>query len=149
MQEVKMYLEEYDLLQNRILTKTDRINALEQELSNLKESHKEEIEKLVKEGKVKIVTKAIPLTICDILDGKGEPSVAYEGFDDVKAEVYRDFKQALFDEELEKHKQEQLASLVKQLAEKENAITDLKATIERLKNRSPWVFLWDCLKYKF
>ena len=144
MNEVRLDLAQYDDLNNRIRTKTERINALEQELSNLKESHKEEIEKLVEEGKVKIVTKSIPLTICDILDGKGEPSVAYEGFDDVKAEVYRDFKQGLFDEELEKHKQEQLNSLVNQLAEKETAIDELRADNKRLHNRS----LWDRIRNK-
>ena len=145
MNEVRLDLVQYDDLNNRIRTKTERINALEQELSKLKEDHEAEIDKLVKEGKVRVVTKTRPFSFFAILEGHAEPSVSYKGFDEIKAEVEEHFKQGLFNEELEKEKQNQLNGLVKQIAEKDTAISDLKAEIERLKSRS----LWERIMNKF
>lgn len=67
-----------------------------------------------------------------------EPKKEYKGFDDVKAEVEEHFKQGLFNEELEKYKQDQLQHLVKKLEEKDNAIDKLRADNKRLYNRSLW-----------
>lgn len=86
------------------------------------------------EGKVRCISikkhPFIPFIVSDIKE--------YKGFDDVKAEVEEHFKQGLFNEELGKHKQEQLDSLVKQVAEKDTTISDLKDEISRLNGRSLW-----------
>lgn len=136
MDEVMLKLAHYDYLNNRIRTKTERINALEQELSKQKEDHEAEIDKLVKEGKVRVVTKTRPFSLFAILEGHAEPSVSYKGFDEIKAEVEEHFKQGLFNEELEKYKKESLQNLIDQMAEKDETIEKLRNDISRLENRS-------------
>ncbi len=136
MDEVMLKLAHYDYLNNRIRTKTERINALEQELSKQKEDHEAEIDKLVKEGKVRVVTKTRPFSFFAILEGHAEPSVSYKGFDEIKAEVEEHFKQGLFNEELEKYKKESLQNLIDQMAEKDETIEKLRNDISRLENRS-------------
>lgn len=134
MQEVRLDLATYDELQDSVRTKTARIDALEHELAKVKEDHEAEIEKMAKEGKVRYIsTKRHPLMPFVISDEK-----EYKGFDDVKAEVEEHFKQGLFNEELEKYKQDQLQNLVKKLEEKDNAIDKLRADNKRLYNRSLW-----------
>lgn len=92
MEEVILDLSTYNELQNRLRTKTSRIDELEHELAKVNEDH--------------------------------------------EAEFEEHFKQGLFNEELEKYKQEHLNNLIKQLAEKEETIQDLKYKIERMENRS-------------
>ena len=83
------------------------------------------------EGKVRCIgIKRHPFIPFLISDEK-----EYKGFDDVKAEVEEHFKQGLFNEELEKYKQEQLQNLVKQLAEKDETIEKLRNKNSRLDNR--------------
>ena len=121
----------YDELLDNVRTKSARIVALEHELAKVKEDHEAEIEKLTKEGKVRCIgIKRHPFIPFLISDEK-----EYKGFDDVKAEVEEHFKQGLFNEELEKYKQEQLQNLVKQLAEKDETIEKLRNKNSRLENR--------------
>lgn len=139
MNEVRVNIERYDALQHSIQAKAAKINALEALIAKLKSDHEAEIEKLTKEGKVKVVEKmpsAISMFI--MLTRRSTPKPRYMGFDEVKAEVEEHFKQGLFDEELKKFEQNELADLMKQVSEKETAIDDLKAEVERLKNRSLW-----------
>lgn len=133
MQEVRLDLPTYDELKNIVRTRNARINALEKELQNIKDDHEEEIDKMVKEGKVRCIRTIGPFDM--FFNGK-ESIREYKGFDDVKAEVEEHFKQGLFNEELEKYKQEHLNNLIKQLVEKEETIQDLKYKIERIENRS-------------
>ena len=132
MQEVRLDLATYDELQDSVRTKTARIDALEHELAKVKDDHEEEIEKMAKEGKVRCISfkrnSFFPFVVSDEKE--------YKGFDDVKAEVEEHFKQGLFNEELEKYKKESLQNLVKQLAEKEKSIDELRDELSRLENRS-------------
>ena len=136
MNEVRLSTEKYDALQHYIQAKEAKIDALEAEIAKLKSEHEAEIERLAKEGKVRVIEK--PYSVMEMLMTRKRPKKEYRGFDDVKAEVEEHFKQGLFNEALEKYKQEQFKSLVNQLADKETAIDDLKAEVERLKNRSLW-----------
>lgn len=139
MNEVRLSTEKYDALQHSIQAKAAKIDALEAEIAKLKSEHEAEIERLAKEGKVRVVEKMpSPMSTFIMLTRREYPKPRYMGFDDVKAEVEEHFKQGLFEEELEKHKQEQLNSLVNQLAEKETAIDELRADNKRLHNRSLW-----------
>lgn len=97
-----------------------------------------EIVKLVEKGKVRVVEKYItPLSTFFWFRNKEEDvKPKYKGFDDVKREVYEHFKQGIFKEELEKQKHEQMESVFKQLQDKEETISGLKAEIERLKCRT-------------
>lgn len=132
MQEVRMELSNYDALQKSISTRSERIDALENEISKLKEEHEAEIERMAKEGQVRCITiKKDPLFPL-IVSYKKE----YKGFDDVKAEVYEHFKQGLFEEELEKYKKKYLNSLRKKLSENEETIQDLRYQLSRMENRS-------------
>ena len=132
MQEVRIELSTYDELQKKVHTKTQRINALEHELAEVKENHEAEIEMMAKEGKVRCISsKRHPIIPFLVSDEK-----EYKGFDDVKREVYEHFKQGIFKEELEKQKHEQMESVFKQLQDKEDTISGLKAEIERLKCRT-------------
>ena len=132
MQEVRIELATYDELQKKVHTKTERINALEHELAKVKENHEAEIEMMAKEGKVRCISsKRHPIIPFLVSDEK-----EYKGFDDVKAEVEEHFKQGLFNDEMEKYKQEQLQNLVKQLAENDKTIENLRNEISRLENRS-------------
>lgn len=139
MNEVRLSTEKYDALQHSIQAKAAKIDALEAEIAKLKSEHEAEIERLAKEGKVRVVEKMPSLMSTFIMLTRREyPKPRYMGFDDVKAEVEEYFKQGLFDEELKKFEQNKLADLMKQVSEKETAIDDLKAEVERLKNRSLW-----------
>ena len=131
-QEVRLDLVTYDALQHSIQSKTERINALERELAKVKEDHEAEIEKLTKQGKVRCIGIKRHPFIQFLVSGEKE----YKGFDDVKQEVYEHFKQSIFKEELEKQKHEQMESVFKQLQDKEETISGLKAEIERLKCRT-------------
>lgn len=131
-QEVRLDLVTYDALQHSIQSKTERINALERELAKVKEDHEAEIEKLTKQGKVRCIGINRHPFIPFLVSGEKE----YKGFDDVKQEVYEHFKQGIFKEELEKQKHEQMESVFKQLQDKEETISGLKAEIERLKCRT-------------
>lgn len=132
MQEVRLDLATYDELQDSVRTKTARIDALEHELAKMKENHEYEIETMSKEGKVRCISfkkhSLFPFIVSDEKE--------YKGFDDVKAEVEEHFKQGLFNEELEKYKQEQLHNIVKQLDDKDKTIENLRNEISRLENRS-------------
>ena len=134
MNEVIISTEKYDALQHCIQTKAARIDALESEIVKVKENHEAEIEKMAKEGKVRVIE--IPFSVMEMLRTHRMPEKKYKGFDDVKAEVEEHFKQGLFNEELKKYKQEQLQNLVKQLAEKEKSIDELRGELSRLENRS-------------
>ena len=139
MNEVRLSTEKYDALQHSIQAKAAKIDALEAEIAKLKSEHEAEIEKLTKEGKVKVVEKMpSPFSTFLMLTRREYPRPRYMGFDEVKAEVEEHFKQGLFEEELKKFEQNKLADLMKQVSEKETAIDDLKAEVERLKNRSLW-----------
>ena len=132
MQEVRIELATYDELQKKVHTKTERINALEHELAEVKENHEAEIEMMAKEGKVRCISSKRHPIIPFLVYNEKE----YKGFDDVKAEVEEHFKQGLFNEEMEKYKQEQLQNIVKQLAENDETIEKLRNEISRLENRS-------------
>lgn len=139
MQEVRLELATYNELQDKIRTKNDRINALENELAKVKEDHEAEIEKMAKDGKVRYISMNRHPSIPFLISEKKE----YKGFDDVKAEVEEHFKQGLFNEELEKQKKEQLDNLIKQVSEREQVIDDLRAKITELKNRNLWQRIWN------
>lgn len=132
MQEVRLELTTYDELQMIVRLKTERINALEHELAKVKENHEDEIETMAKEGKVRCIGFKKHSLFPFLVSEEKE----YKGFDDVKAEVYEHFKQGLFNDELEKYKQEQLHNLVNQLADKDETIENLRNEISRLENRS-------------
>lgn len=132
MQEVRLELTTYDKLQMIVRLKTERINALEHELAKVKENHEDEIEMMAKEGKVRCIGFKKHSLFPFLVSEEKE----YKGFDDVKAEVYEHFKQGLFNEELEKYKQEHLNNLVNQLADKDETIENLRNEISRLENRS-------------
>lgn len=138
MSKVELELATYDALQHNISAKAARIDALEQQLQTMKDAHEAEIVKLVEQGKVRVVEKHITLlsTLFGFRKEEENVELKYKGFDDVKAEVEEHFKQGLFNEELEKYKQEQLQNLVKQLAEKDETIEKLRNEISRLENRS-------------
>lgn len=136
MNEVRLSTEKYDTLQRSIQAKAAKIDALEAEIATLKSEHEAEIERLVKDGKVRVIE--IPYSVMEMMMTHRKPKTEYKGFDDVKAKVEEHFKQGLFDEELEKLKQEQFSSLVKQLVDKDSAIDELKADNKRLHNRSLW-----------
>ena len=139
MNEVRLSTEKYDALQHYIQTRAAKIDALEAEIVKLKSEHEAEIERLAKEGKVRVIEKITsPISTFVMLTRREYPKPHYMGFDDVKAEVEEHFKQGLFDEELEKQKQEQLDSLARQLAEKDATIDELRADNKRLYNRSLW-----------
>ena len=132
MQEVRLELATYNALQDNIRTKSDLIDSLYSELAKVKKNHKDEIEKMANEGKVRYISiNRHQLSPSLFYDEK-----VYKGFDDVKAEVEEHFKQGLFDEELEKQKHEQMESVFKQLQDKEETIRGLKSEIERLKCRT-------------
>lgn len=139
MNEVRLSTEKYDAIQRCIQAKAAKIDALEAEISKLKSDHEDEIERLAKEGQVRIIERW-PSHIARImmLTRRVYPKPCYMGFDDVKAEVEEHFKQGLFDEELEKYKQEKLDNLVKQISEQETAIDELREDNKRLYNRSLW-----------
>lgn len=138
MSKVELELATYDALQHNISAKAARIDALEKQLQMMKDAHEAEIVKLVEQGKVRVVEKYItPIsTLFWFLNKEENVEPKYKGFDDVKQEVYEHFKQCIFKEELEKQKQEQLESVFKQLQDKEETISGLKAEIERLKGRT-------------
>ena len=141
MQEVRLDLSNYDALQNSIRSKNARIDALEQEIEKIKKDHEEEISLMASEGKVRVVTRTRPMVVpflFGLCSGCDETKVKYEGFDDVKSEVYEHFKNGLFDDELEKLKKEQIDSVFKSLTDKEQEVSDLKDDISRLKGRSLW-----------
>ena len=139
MQEVRLDLATHDELQDKVRTRNARIDALEQELAQVKEDHEAEIEKMAHEGKVRCISiKRHPLIPFLVSDKK-----VYVGFDDVKAEVEEHFKQGLFDGELEKQKKEQLDNLIKQAAERKKVIDDLREEIEGLRHRSLWKRIWN------
>lgn len=132
MQEVRLELATYDELQYTIRTKNERIIALKNELERVEKDHESEIEKMAKEGKVRYISiKKHPFIPFLVSDNK-----EYKGFDDVKSEVEEHFKQGIFNEELEKYKQEKLDNLIKQLSEKDETIEKLRNEISRLENRS-------------
>ena len=134
MNEVRMDLQAYDNMRDLISKKKEEVEALKEEIEALKKQHEEEIDKLAKEGKVKVIEK--PYSVMYMMMTRREPKTEYKGFDDVKAEVYEHFKQGLFKEELEKRKCEQLDNLMKQLSEKDNQIDNLENKVERLQGRS-------------
>ena len=55
MNEVRLSTEKYDALQHSIQTKAAKIDALEAEIAKLKSEHEAEIERLVKDGKVRVI----------------------------------------------------------------------------------------------
>lgn len=138
MSKVELELTTYDALQHNINDKAARIEALEKQIRSLKNAHEVEIVKLVEKGKVRVVEKYItPLSTFFWFRNKEEDvKPKYKGFDDVKQEVYEHFKQGIFKEELEKQKHEQMEIVFKQLQDKEETISGLKAEIERLKCRT-------------
>lgn len=140
MSKVTMEFSEYDRLKNIIRKNKTKIAELEVELQKQKSEHEDEINQLIVEGKVRYVSLVKHPVIPFLVSDKKE----YKNFDDVKAEVEEHFKQGLFDEELENNKKEQLDNLIKQAAEREKVIDDLRAEIDQLKNRS----LWERIKNK-
>lgn len=142
MNEVRLDLKSYNELKSSNLAKAERIDALEHELERVKSNHEEELDALAKEGKVRIVEK--PFASVFELITRRKQRVRYKGFNDVKLEVEEHFKQGLFDRELEKQKQEELANLIRQNAERDARISDLEAEIKRIKSRS----LWERIKNK-
>ena len=131
-QEVRLDLVTYDALQHSIQSKTERIDALERELAKVKEDHEAEIEKLTKQGKVRVVE--VPYSVMQMLIC--EPKKEYKGFDDVKAEVEEHFKKGLFEEEWKKFKEENLKEQQETIAKADETISRLRSEIARLENRT-------------
>lgn len=138
MSEVKLDLQTYDNLSNRLRER-------QVEIRDLIKSHEAEIQAMVNEGKVKIITRMRPFNFHEFMQGNCKTEVEYKGFDDVKLEVVEHFKQGIFEEELEKEKQKQLDTLIRTIAEQETTISSLKANIESFKRRS----LWERIRNKF
>ena len=135
-EEIRLHKSTYDELQGRILTKNERIHALEAEIEKLKHDHEEEIDTLAKEGKVRVIEK--PYSVMEMLMTRRKPKTEYKGFDDVKDEVYEHFKKGLFIEELERCKTNEYEKLIKQAVEREEKIDSLNAEMKKLVNRSLW-----------
>lgn len=139
MQEVRLELATYNALQDNIRTKSDLIDTLYSELAKVKKNHKDEIEKMANEGKVRYISiNRHQLSPSLFYDEK-----VYKGFDDVKAEVEEHFKQGLFDEELEKYMKEKLDNIIKQSSERKQVIDNLRAEIMQLKGRNLWQRIWN------
>lgn len=138
MSEVKLDLQTYDNLCNRLRER-------QVEIRDLIKSHEAEIQAMVNEGKVKIITRMRPFNFHEFMQGNCKTEVEYKGFDDVKLEVVEHFKQGIFEEELEKEKQKQLDTLIRTIAEQETTISSLKENIESFKKRS----LWERIRNKF
>ena len=133
-EEVTISLAKYDGMQDEIAEKNAKIKELESKISELKNEHDDELEKMAKEGKVRYVsTKRDPLFPLIVSEEK-----EYKGFEDVKQEVYDSFKKGLFDFELDEQKAKQLGKYIDKLAQTETKVDELKRKVYRLEHRSLW-----------
>lgn len=127
MEEVRLTLEKYDALQ-------ERIKKLETVLTEVKRAHEAELDKLTREGKIRVVKKPFASFLEALTSQKC--SITYKGFDDIQEEVRQHFKRGLFNDELAKAKQNLLDELTKQITDKDTTISNLQAEIQRLRSRS-------------
>lgn len=141
MSKVTLEIREYDnlkLVAFEYKQKSDslerKVSELESDIAKLKEKHEAEIKALAEDGKVYYVgMKRNPILPFFMAKEK-----EIKGFEDVKSEVVEQFKQGLFDEELNELKKKQLDCLMKEMTEKETTIDNLKCEIKRMKSRSLW-----------
>lgn len=129
-EEVRISKATYDAMQHTIKTKDEKIKQLEEDLSKTRHDHEEEIEKMAKEGKVRVMTYTRPLFF-SLFCKEEIPVKTFKGFDDVKQEVEQHFKEGLFKEELDKKRNELEDSYKKKVEEKDKEI-------EALMSRSLW-----------
>ncbi len=129
-EEVRISKATYDAMQHTIKTKDEKIKKLEEDLSKTRHDHEEEIEKMAKEGKVRVMTYTRPLFF-SLFCKEEIPEKTFKGFDDVKEEVEQHFKEGLFKEELDKKRKELEDSYKKKVEEKDKEI-------EALMSRSLW-----------
>lgn len=129
-EEVRISKATYDSMQHAIKAKDEKIKQLEEDLSKTRHDHEEEIEKMAKEGKVRVMTYTRPLFF-SLFCKEEIPEKTFKGFDDVKEEVEQHFKEGLFKEELDKKRNELEDSYKKKVEEKDKEI-------EALMSRSLW-----------
>ena len=124
-------LAEYRTLAKRAESAEEREKKLSVEISVLKREHENEIEQLIKDGKVRCIYLSYNLFL-------GTPKKRICNFDDVKDEVYKHFKDGLFKEELEKAKASIAPVFENQIAELRETIKKLEKENESLVNRGLW-----------
>lgn len=122
MNEVTIELSKYNAVRDR----AKEADNLENEIKQLKEKHEQEIEQLVKEGKVAVMMKSS----FGRLLGFKPTIIEIVNMDDVRSEI----EQHIIDDEVAKAK----AKLIKELAECKSKLSDSKAYIEYLKERNIW-----------
>lgn len=122
MSEVTIELSHYNYLRD----KSKEAENLRNEIEKLKEKHESEIHQLKEEGKVAVMVQS-PL---GRLFGCKPTILEIVGLDKVRSEI----EQHIIDDEVAKAN----AKLIKELAESKATVSDLKAEIEFLKERSLW-----------
>ncbi|SDO13404.1 hypothetical protein SAMN04487900_11095 [Prevotella communis] len=122
MREVTIELSHY----NDLRDKAKEAEKLQKEIEQLKEKHQNEIEQLVKEGKVAVMVQSeirrmfgLKPTLIEIVN-----------MDEVRSEI----EQKIIDDEAAKVN----AKVIKELAECKSKLSDNKAYIEWLKERNIW-----------
>ena len=122
MNEVTIELSKYNAVRDR----AKEADNLENEIKQLKEKHEQEIEQLVKEGKVAVMVQS-PL---GRLFGLKPTLIEIVNIDDVRSQI----EQKIIDDEAAKVN----AKVIKELAECKSKLSDNKAYIEWLKERNIW-----------
>ena len=122
MNEVTIELSKYNAVRDR----AKKADNLENEIKQLKEKHEQEIEQLVKEGKVAVMVQS-PL---GRLFGLKPTLIEIVNMDDVRSQI----EQKIIDDEAAKVN----AKVIKELAECKSKLSDNKAYIEWLKERNIW-----------
>jgi len=122
MREVTIELSHY----NDLRDKAKEAEKLHKENEQLKEKHEQEIEQLVKEGKVAVMVQS-PL---GRLFGLKPTLIEIVNMDEVRSEI----EQKIIDDEAAKVN----AKVIKELAECKSKLSDCKAYIEYLKERNIW-----------
>ena len=113
-----------------------KVKHLENDLEDEKERHIQEIKDLVARKKVCVVKK----------DEWKETELV--NFDDIKESVENQFKQGLFNQELEKYRGDELQEYIEQTARLQNERDELKEEIEQLKHRSFFERLFNIYEYE-
>ncbi len=117
MREVTIELSHY----NDLRDKAKEAEKLQKEIEQLKEKHEQEIEQLVKEGKVAVMVQS-PF---GRLFGLKPTLIEIVNMDEVRSEI----EQHIIDDEVAKAN----AKLIKELSECKSKLSDCKAYIEYLK----------------
>lgn len=122
MNEVTIELSKYNAVRDR----AKEADNLENEIKQLKEKHEQEIEQLVKEGKVAVMVQS-PF---GRLFGLKPTLIEIVNMNEVRSQI----EQKIIDDEAAKVN----AKVIKELAECKSKLSDCKAYIEYLKERNIW-----------